>query len=66
MLKQYTVYASVRTEGALGLFSQAVEFRLMLEGESRPVFGSTLLNQAISAIRHLGYETHHIQTIVES
>ena len=65
MLTQYTVHAMCRVEGAIGTFG-LIEAQVQLESEPHPVFGSMLRTQAIAALRRMGYETHHIETIVES
>ena len=65
MIKTYTVHASVRTEGAIGVFG-LIEVHLQLESTHHFVLGSTLVTQALEALRRKGYETHHIETIVES
>lgn len=64
-MKRYTVFALCRKEGALGEFTR-MDFRVSLEAEQHAVFGSTLVTQAISALRRMGYETHHIETIEET
>lgn len=64
MLKQYSVHALCRAEGAIGEFSKAV-FNLKLERDPNPWLGQPLVKQAIATIRNHGYETLHIEKITE-
>lgn len=64
MLKQYSVTALCRVEGAIGVFSRTV-FDLKLERDPNPWLGQPLVKQAIATIRNNGYETLHIETIEE-
>lgn len=64
MLKQYSVTALCRAEGAIGVFSRTV-FDLKLERDPNPWLGQPLVKQAIATIRNNGYETLHIESITE-